>query len=107
MTDILSRNIDGLTALAVVPTIAEDLPAEIREGLARRRLLATGQTCPCGAQPPQLNRRQRREIEARRRRGLPGTVVHVTVLHENDCPASDDALDALASQHGIELRKWI
>ncbi len=106
MSDIFAFRQDGLTTVAVVPTITEDLPEQIREGLARRRLLATGQPCPCGARPVQLNRAQRREIEARKRKGLPGRVYRVTVEHEPDCPATDENLNRLAAEHGVTIRRW-
>jgi hypothetical protein len=106
VTDVFAFKRDGLTAVAVVPTISEELPEQIREGLARRRLVATGQPCPCGAQPIRLNRAQRREMEARRRKGLPGPVFRITIKHEDDCPAADENLAALAAEHGITIRRW-
>lgn len=107
MTDVFHGDRDGLSATTIVPTIGEDLPAPIREGLARRRLVALGKPCPCGAQPYRLNRAQRREIEARKRRGLPGQVIRVTIEHEDDCPATDENLDALAAEHGATIRRWM
>lgn len=107
MTDVFHGHRDGLSTAAILPTISEDLPAEIREGLARRRLNALGQPCPCGAQPFRLNRQQRREIETRKRRGLPGQVIRVVIEHEDDCPATDENLDALAAKHGVTIRRWL
>jgi hypothetical protein len=106
VTDFIKSKVDGLTALAVVPTIDERLPPEIREGIARRRLMATGQACPCGARPIQLSRATRRRIEARKRKGLPGEVINVVIEHEDDCPATNDALAAAAEKHGISMR-WL
>jgi hypothetical protein len=39
----------GGRALAVLPSIPEDAPFKVREGLARRRITATTGRCPCGA----------------------------------------------------------
>jgi hypothetical protein len=73
--------------VVVVPEIPEDAPARVREGLARRRLAVTTGRCPCGA-----------------RLDLPatpsGTVTHVTLEHEPDCPAIDPALEQLVRQTG-------
>jgi hypothetical protein len=40
---------NGGRALAVLPTIPEDAPYRVREGIARRRITATTGRCPCGA----------------------------------------------------------
>jgi hypothetical protein len=106
VSDFLVNDREGMRTLAVLPTIAEDLPEQIREGLARRRLLAAGQPCPCGARPTTFNRAMRRAIEARRRKGLPGPVIHVTIEHEDDCPATDENLAEVAAEHGVDLRWW-
>jgi hypothetical protein len=55
--------------------IPDDAPAPLKEGLARRRLVATTGTCPCGATfdvPDDLE---------------PGTVRSLAIFHEDDCPA--------------------
>jgi hypothetical protein len=52
----------------------------LREGLARRALVATTGRCPCGAElvlPPEIT---------------PGAVTMVAVEHERDCPANDEAI---------------
>ena len=64
------------------PEIPDDAPADLKEGLARRRLVATTGQCPCGAElslPASLE---------------PGAVTIVRVEHEDDCPAVvwDEAL---------------
>lgn len=107
MSDILRTRVDGLPAVAVVPELTEGYPPELMEGLARRRLIATGQPCPCGAQPPRLSRQQRRGIEARRRKGLPAQVIPIVIEHENDCPAGDEELERLAAEHGLIARRWM
>jgi hypothetical protein len=106
VTDMFSRTIHGRRALVVVPTIAEWLPPEVREGLARRRLLALGRPCPCGARPPRLTRAQRREIERRRRKGKPGGVYRVAIEHEAGCPATGENIEAAATRHGLILGRW-
>jgi hypothetical protein len=60
--------------------IPDDEPEQIREGLARRALVARGRPCPCGARLD-LNRAARRA----RSRGL--TFAEVRVYHEDGCPA--------------------
>ena len=78
----------GEKVVSVVPEIPDDAPDVIREGLARRRLVLTGQPCPCGARLAGPNRAQRRR-DAKLKRG---TVRDVFVWHEYDCPASTEAL---------------
>jgi hypothetical protein len=106
MPDQFPITIDGVQAVAIAPTLAEDLPAEIREGIARRRLLLAGNPCPCGARPPRLNRRLRREMAARKRRGLPGMLIHCMIIHDEECPAASENLEALAAEHNIDLQRW-
>ncbi len=106
VSDVIGTEWDGERVVAVVPTISEDLPEPIREGLARRRLVTLGRACPCGARAPRLNREQRREIAARKRKGLPARVYRFVVEHEADCPACDQVLDELAARHDLMLRRW-
>lgn len=40
---------DRPAELLVAVPIPDGAPHRVREGLARRRLIATGQQCPCGA----------------------------------------------------------
>lgn len=40
---------NGDRGLALLPTIPEDAPFRVREGIARRRITATTGKCPCGA----------------------------------------------------------
>jgi len=40
---------DGRRAVGLLPTIPEDAPFRIREGIARRRITAMTGCCPCGA----------------------------------------------------------
>jgi len=78
----------GEKVVSVVPTIPDGAPDVIREGIARRRLVATGQRCPCGARLVGPNRAQRRRAAKLKT----GTVRDVFVWHEHDCPASTEAL---------------
>ena len=59
--------------------IPDKAPPALREGLARRRLVVTTGRCPCGAvlELPEV---------------IPGAVVTAAVVHENDCPANDEAI---------------
>lgn len=92
MADTLRGRYNGKRAVILAPTISERLPPELREGLARRRLIATGQPCPCGAQPPRLPRRVRRHLAALRRQGKPLPPLRVDIVHAEDCPATDPRL---------------
>jgi len=81
-TDAVLVDRDGRITDYIGPALAESLPPVVLEGLARRRLTALGQTCPCGARMAILNRAARR---AARRGGV--AVLTVPVEHEPDCPA--------------------
>jgi len=69
---------DGSRALYVGDAIRESDPPAVREGIVRRRLLATEGRCPCGARSPL---------------GLlrPGLIVQ-TIPHGHDCPAAEENL---------------
>ncbi len=54
----------------------------------RQKANASGR-CACGAQLALPNRRQRRAAQAT------GRVLHASMLHEADCPASDESLARL------------
>jgi hypothetical protein len=73
--------IGGMRALVLLLPVPDEAPAAIREGLARRNVVNCGGTCPCGAVLRLPNR-------AARRAG----VTDVSIIHEDDCPASDDTL---------------
>jgi len=81
-TDAVLVDRDGRITDYIGPVLAEHLPPVVLEGLARRRLTALGQTCPCGATMVVPNRAARR---AARRGGI--AVLTVPVEHEDDCPA--------------------
>ena len=73
----------GEPTLYFGPELRENLPPHVLEGLTRRRLVALGQTCPCGARLVLPNRATRRA--ARKAARVP--VWPVQVAHEDDCPA--------------------
>ena len=77
---------DGDTVAFVLPTVPDDAPEEIREGIARRRIVAVTGECPCGAVLILPNRAERR---AAKRTGQP---THLRCEHEDDCPAVDHVL---------------
>jgi hypothetical protein len=56
--------------------LSEDDPPDVREGIVRRRLVATTGRCPCGATMPPI------DLE-------PGKVNIVRIEHEPGCPAID------------------
>ncbi len=66
--------------LFVLPAIPEDAPHAIREGVARRRIVAVTGECPCGATADYGHRR-------------PGEVGIAEVWHQRSCPADTDRLD--------------
>jgi hypothetical protein len=72
-------------------SIPDDAPDAVREGMVRRRLVAMGRTCPCGARVVGPNRATRRA-----NRGV--SLQRVLCVHDDACPASDEnmraALDA-------------
>lgn len=90
--DATTATIDGQKAVLVLPVIRETDPPEVREGIARRRIAATTGQCPCGATYRLPNRAQRR---ADQRAGRPS---HITVVHDERCPATDSELRRLISE---------
>lgn len=85
---IAVRQIDAQNATVIMADPPDDAPEDVREGIARRNVVAMGGTCPCGAQmvlPPRAERRRRARL---------GEIIHVRVEHENVCPAVDSNLRA-------------
>lgn len=84
--DLTVIDVGGEKFAFVLPIVREDLPAAVREGLARRRITVLEGTCPCGAtfRPP--NRAERR------RAARTGQLLRASVAHENGCPATDEAI---------------
>lgn len=89
--DVFSVDLGGITAAVVVPVVPQNASPEVREGIARRRLVMVEGVCPCGAVRPTLNREQRRAIK----RGATTTEMRLRVEHEDDCPARDERLREL------------
>ncbi len=79
-TEIVVR--DGV--VFVLPVSPDDAPVLVREGIARRRLVALEGKCHCGGRT--LNRAARRRL--RKTRG----VTQLGFVHEDGCPAVDDVL---------------
>jgi hypothetical protein len=82
---------DGTRIAYVLPIIPEDAAPEVREGLARRRIAALTDRCPCGTQGLILTRQQRRARERARAKGCTA-LLHAAFEHEPDCLAVDDNL---------------
>ena len=69
------------TAAVLTADIPDDATHHIREGLARRRLVATTGSCPCGATLTLPT-----HVPA-------GAVTLLAVEHQDGCPAADPRLD--------------
>ncbi len=85
---------DGQLVGYVLPSIPDDAPEDVREGLARRRISAVQGRCPCGAVVTMPNRQQRRHAARTR------TSLRILVEHEDACPAVDRMLEAA-------LGRWV
>lgn len=73
--------------LAIVDTeIPDDAPVALRESLARRAIVNSGGTCPCGAKFAMPSR------EVRRLATKKGLAIEITVEHAEGCPASSDVM---------------
>lgn len=89
-TGIVSRNglreevvifqVPGVgNVVAVLPVVPEDAPYPVREGVARRRLVAVTGRCPCGAR-----------LDLQAMHGNPAGAVDVK--HDARCPAATHRL---------------
>lgn len=94
--DFISGELDGISTMFVVPTVPEDAPPVVREGLARRRITTIKGVCPCGGSRPKLPRSVRRRLA---RAGQPAELHSVAVEHEHDCPA-------VAQETEAHMRGW-
>lgn len=72
--------------LLVVPVLRDDYPPPIKVAIDRRRRAALLGSCDCQA-TYRITRR-----------------VQLALEHEDDCPASDHNLTALAEQHGLSFQ---
>lgn len=87
-TDMLLLDDQGKPTFYLGPDLRESLPPHVLDGLARRRVVALGRACPCGARLVLPNRAAHR---AAQKKGH-GPVTRVPVEHEDDCPAICDEL---------------
>ncbi len=71
----------------VLPVIPDNAPYMVREGIARRRLVATTGVCPCGAVM---------DVGT----PVPGEVASIAVEHERGCPAITAKLEKA-------VRRWM
>lgn len=86
--DVTCTEMDGVRVAAVLPVVPEDADPEVREAIARRRVVMLEGRCPCGAVRQLPNRAMRRAAKRK------GTVprMNATIVHETDCVASDTNL---------------
>jgi len=85
--ELVIFHLDGLgKVLAVLPVVPESAPYTVKEGIARRRLVATTGQCPCGA---------RLDLQAAKQ----GRVGVADVEHDRLCPATTRRL-------GKAIRRW-
>jgi hypothetical protein len=85
--EVVTFHITGIgNAVAVLPTIPEDAPYRVREGIARRRIAAVTGTCPCGAPM---------DYQAAAVAGFHVAEAH----HDRLCPADTDRL-------AKAIRRW-
>lgn len=82
---IIAETEAGQTAF-IVADVPDGAPDIVREGIARRRILAATRECPCGARVEMPSRQRRRAAERW------GEVPVAQIWHANDCPAGDDIL---------------
>lgn len=86
--DVFTGEVDGQRAAFLVPTIPDQAPELVREGIARRRLVVLTGTCPCGAVHQLPNRAERRRAQRA------GRIIAASVEHDPRCPAIDPATEA-------------
>jgi hypothetical protein len=101
-TELVDLEVGGRRAQAVVLVIAEDAPPELREAIARRRLLQTEGKCPCGAEltgPECLTV----ALHRLRHSGLDVATVAIGARHKPDCPATDKNLHYLLNKYGVTI----
>lgn len=77
---------DGRRAGVLDAVIPDDAPEAVREGFARRSIVNSGGTCPCGARWPRPNREQRRQL------AKTGAWLEIDVIHDDPCPAAESTL---------------
>lgn len=88
--EVAARDVPGVGRVAfVVPVISEDMPPQLKNALAARRLATIEGKCPCGATLHLPNREQRRRAQRS------GRQLSATVAHEPACDAADERITAL------------
>lgn len=87
--EVAEADFHGVAALMVLPVILERDDPTVREGIARRRITDVTGRCPCGAIRVLPNRAERRAAVKS------GRTLHVDVVHEDGCPATDATLRGL------------
>lgn len=86
--ELVTLHVEGVgNVLAVLPVIPEDAPYRVREGIARRRLVAVTGQCPCGARLDHAAVRN-------------GRLNVAEVEHEGRCPAVTAGL-------AKAVRRWL
>lgn len=75
-------------AVYVLPDIGDDQSPALKNALAVRNAASTSGRCACGAEVRLVGNLR------------PGEVSHLVFEHEDDCPASDDAIAALVKEGG-------
>lgn len=80
--------IDGVRVAVVSQVIPDGASDELREGLARRAIVSAGGVCPCGTRVQVPNRATRRAAVKT------GQVLDVRVHHENNCLATNEAIQS-------------
>jgi hypothetical protein len=89
------RAVDGERVAFLLAHAPESAPEAVKQGIALRNVVATGDPCACGARMVMPNR------AARRRAARLGEIMNVTIEHEDDCPAvTSNLLDAIKQWRG-------
>jgi hypothetical protein len=81
--------------LFLIPVIDDDWPQEFKSAVAIRREATITGRCQCGAMWSLPSRAERRAAVRERRE------LHGEMVHENDCPANDEAIGEIARRHGL------
>jgi SEC-C motif len=89
LLDVFAAGPEQGGTLLLVPAIDDSWPTEIKNAVERRRRATLYGRCDCGG-------------TARRPPMQPGQTAEQTFQHEDDCPATDEALGALFARYGID-----
>jgi hypothetical protein len=83
--------VDGV--MHVLPALRDDMPADLKNALSRRRRASLTGRCDCGARTVVHGGRRLRDLQ-------PGEVVRGSMAHERDCTASDAGIAELVERFG-------